>query len=190
LFSAFLIQNVLTIKTLKNGVYFFAFFCGLILWKIHQGKVPISFKIVAIVPSFLSPNKMSDEEEFEEIERIVLGLEEVGWFGWTTLAPNSIHQPDSDLYDRVAYLDMVKAHQLERKRKFRSMANLEAATALKYVFFWGNCQKKSCLFSVLWGRETIPKMGNIQKGAQLEWKWWSEKVSLAFWSRMERKGTI
>lgn len=52
---------------------------------------------------------MSDEEEFEEIERIVLGLDE----------------PDSDLYDRVAYLDMVKEHQLARKRKFRSMANLQ-----------------------------------------------------------------
>ncbi|KAL3111421.1 hypothetical protein niasHT_017648 [Heterodera trifolii] len=43
---------------------------------------------------------MSDEE-FEEIERIVLGLEE----------------PDTDLYDRVAYLDMVKQHQQEQRRK-------------------------------------------------------------------------
>lgn len=52
---------------------------------------------------------MSDEEEFEEIERIVLGLDE----------------PDFDLYDRVACLDMVKAHQLERKRRqFHSMGNL------------------------------------------------------------------
>jgi hypothetical protein len=32
-----------------------------------------------------------------------------------------------DLYDRVGYLDMVKAHQQERKRKFRSMANLTEA---------------------------------------------------------------
>uniref|UniRef100_A0A183C5B5 SF4 helicase domain-containing protein n=1 Tax=Globodera pallida TaxID=36090 RepID=A0A183C5B5_GLOPA len=43
---------------------------------------------------------MSDEE-FEEIERIVLGLEE----------------PDTDLYDRVAYLDMVKQHQQAQRRK-------------------------------------------------------------------------
>ncbi|KAL3106971.1 hypothetical protein niasHT_011175 [Heterodera trifolii] len=52
---------------------------------------------------------MSDEE-FEEIERIVLGLDE----------------PDTDLYDRVAYLDMVKQHQQEQRRKLAMLREVES----------------------------------------------------------------
>ena len=70
-------KNVLNNKKLSKMVYIFLHsFVGKSFGKFIKGKCPFHSKLWPLSP--FSTNKMSDEEEFEEIERIVLGLDEVG----------------------------------------------------------------------------------------------------------------